>query len=59
MSKPVFPKDLLKEEFLGENKKWVDEYKKETNLDKGYYQKLEKFFKFISYEAIPLPTIEK
>lgn len=53
MGKPVFPKELLGEQIEQSNKKWLDEYKKETSLTKGYYQKIENFFKFLDYQNMP------
>ena len=53
MEKPVFPKELMNDHMNESNKKWLTEYKSETDLDKGYYQKLENFFKFCDYENMP------
>src|SRR5258706_15944138 len=53
MGKPVFPKELMNNQMNESNKKWLDEYKSETNLDKGYYQKIENFFRFRDYESMP------
>lgn len=52
-NKASFPKELLNEFIEENNQNWINEYKTETNLDKGYYQALENFFKFKKYEKKP------
>lgn len=49
MSKATFPKELLKDEIEIKTQTWLEVYKSKTNFDKGYYQKLENFFKFIKF----------
>lgn len=53
MGKPIFPKELMNDHMNESNKKWLDEYKSETDLGKGYYQKIENFFRFRDYESKP------
>jgi len=59
MGKAVFPKELLCNEINKSNKKWLDEYKKETNLGKGYYDKIKNFFRFRDYQNMPFNTFTK
>lgn len=53
MGKPIFPKELMNDTLNESNKQWLDEYKNETNLTKGYYQKIENFFKFRDFQNLP------
>ncbi len=56
MGKPVFPKNLMNNRINESNKKWLDEYKSETDLNKGYYQKIENFFMFRDYKDMAFNT---
>lgn len=59
MPKAIFPKELLCNEINEINKTLLNDYKKETNFSRGYYQKLEKFFKFIGYQNLPFNSFTK
>lgn len=51
--KAVFPKKLLNNFMEENNEKWINEYRKDSNFTKGYYQTLENFFKFKDYAKKP------
>ncbi|MVP00554.1 hypothetical protein [Paenibacillus lutrae] len=53
MGKASFPKELTAKEIESNNKNWIDQYKAMTDFDKGYYQKLENFFKFHKFTNKP------
>ncbi len=46
----VFPKELLNDDIEENNQRWINEYKKHTNYDNGYYQALNNFFRFKKFE---------
>ena len=51
--KAVFLKELLNNFMEENNEKWINEYRKNTDYDEGYYQALENFFKFKKYTQKP------
>jgi len=59
MGKAVFPKALMGDHINESNRKWLDDYKNETDKDPGYYQKIENFFRFRDYRDLPFNTFTK
>ncbi len=53
MEKASFPKELLTKVIESNNKIWIEQYKTMTNFSKGYYQKLENFFRFHKFTNKP------
>ncbi|WP_068777892.1 hypothetical protein [Paenibacillus sp. GM2] len=53
MEKASFPKELLTQVIESNNKIWIEQYKTMTNFSKGYYQKLENFFRFHKFTNKP------
>ena len=53
MTKPIFPQKVLSTEINENNQRWLQQYKEDNNFAKGYFPKLERFFRYKEFSNIP------